>query len=60
MGFFDQQLTPAELARSKYGRTWPTPVPPKATPKPPKLKEIIRKGPLALVWDRDHSDKGKE
>lgn len=49
MGFFDLQLTPEELARSKYGRTRPTSVSPKPAPKP-RLREIIRRGPFALVW----------
>jgi hypothetical protein len=47
--FFDLQITPEELARRKYGQTRSTPVSAKRAPKPP-LKEIIRRGPFALVW----------
>ena len=46
--FFDLQLTPEELARRKYGRTRSTPASTKPAPKP-RLKEIIRRGPFALV-----------
>ena len=48
MSFFDRQLTPEELARSKYGRAHSTSVSPKAAK--PRLREIIRKGPFVLAW----------
>jgi hypothetical protein len=47
MTFFP--LTPEELARVKYGNSASVPAKAKAEP-PKRLKEIIRKGPFALVW----------
>ena len=59
MGFFDLQLTPEELARSrrcvhstravKEQASVPRNCNPPLQSKP-RLKEIIRRRPLALVW----------